>query len=124
MHSIDNSGSETLPTGAAAPAPPAKVGCRKCGRAIDGHDVYCRYCGMRQVVTDPFYYHPVSILLLAFLVLGPFALGLVWRAKAMGREMKLALTAIIVVYSAITFYAVYVVVIAFYRELSMLNGLF
>lgn len=120
MHAKDDPKSE--PTASApVPPPPLKAACRTCGRAIDGHDLFCRYCGTRQVVTDPFYYHPVWILLLAFLVLGPLALPLVWRARAMGREMKFALTAIIVAYSAVTFYYGYILIAAIYRQFSILN---
>ena len=107
------------PGGAGArSAPPLTAPCRQCGRSIGSSDNFCRFCGCRQQVTDPFYYHPAAILLLAFLVL-----GLVWRAREMGTRTKAVLTAVILVYTAITFYAAYAVVIAVYRELSILNDL-
>jgi len=95
--------------------------CTKCRSPIDKRDSFCRFCGARQHVTDPFYYHPVWILLLALLVLGPFALGLVWRSQQMTRAVKYVMTAIILAYTAVTFYAGYVIIAAIYKEFSMLN---
>tara|TARA_R110001592_G_scaffold23088_1_gene91083 strand:- start:255 stop:626 length:372 start_codon:yes stop_codon:yes gene_type:complete len=106
---------------AGPPPPPIQNQCRKCRQPIGGNDAFCRYCGTRQQVTDPFYYHPISILLLAFFVLGPFALGLVWRSQSMDRTMKIILAILILTYSAASFYALYVVGMAMYQELSALN---
>jgi len=104
-------------------APPTCVPCRKCGQPIEATDAFCRFCGTQQRVTDPLYYHPIVILLLAFLVLGPFALGLVWRAQAMDRNTKIALYAIITAYSAVTIYAAYKIIMIAYRELSVLSDI-
>lgn len=105
------------------PPPLQQLPCRKCGRPIASSDAYCRHCGAQQCVTDPIYYRPATILALAFFVLGPFALGLVWRAKAIGRNTKLALAAIILAYSIFTLYAAYILIAAVYRELSVLNSI-
>jgi len=103
-------------------APPAMpVPCAKCRRGIGPADAFCRFCGARQHTADPFYYHPVWILVLSFLVLGPLALGLVWRARAINPAMKAVLAAVILVYSAFTFYAAYVLFDALYRHFSLLG---
>lgn len=109
------------PNPSSSAAPTARVACRQCRGAIDHGDAYCRYCGAAQVASDPFYYRPAFILIMAFLVLGPFALPLVWRARAMGRNIKLTLTAIIVAYSLITFYAAYEIGMAVYRHFRILG---
>lgn len=105
------------------PTAPPRIGtvCVKCRNPIDPRDAFCRFCGARQQVTDPFYYHPVWILILAFFVLGPFALGLVWRSRAMTPAVKIAMTAIILAYTAVTFYYAFIIIAAVYNEFSVLN---
>ncbi len=102
---------------------PPSIGaiCTKCRSPIDTRDAFCRFCGARQRQSDPFYYHPVWILLLAFLVLGPFALGLVWRSQQMTLAVKYAMSAIILAYTAVTFYFAYILIALIYKEFSMLN---
>ena len=78
--------------------------CRKCRRVIDGTFRYCPHCGQRQDVGSAWYYHPVWILLLAFCVLGPFALPLVWRSRQMGGAAKMVTTVAILVYTAALVY--------------------
>lgn len=104
----------------AAP-PPIAVRCPKCREVICPSDAFCRFCGTRQHVADPFYYHPVWILVLALTVLGPFALALVWRSRRMGPAMKAVLAAIILVYSAITFYAAWKLFAILYEHFSLLS---
>ena len=103
------------------PPPPMPTWCRKCRQSIGATDAYCKHCGTRQNVTDPFYYHPLWILVLAFTVLGPFALGLVWRSRTMNPTTKGIVAAIILAYTAFTFYAGYALFAIIYREFSMLN---
>jgi hypothetical protein len=105
-----------------APAPPPlPARCPKCREAINPADAFCRFCGARQQVTDPFYYHPVWILVLALTVLGPFALALVWRSKRMDTTTKAVLAAIIVAYSIFTFYTAYKLCAILYEHFSLLN---
>lgn len=105
----------------ATPPPPMPTWCRKCRQSIGAADAYCKHCGTRQSVTDPFYYHPVWILVLAFTVLGPFALGLVWRSQRMNSTTKATLAAIIIAYTAVSFYAAYALFATLYREFSLLD---
>lgn len=116
MSAGDDPGSGRPP----AEPPPMKVPCRTCGRGIDTQDLYCRWCGTRQVATDSFLYHPITILVLALVFIGPFALILVWRAQAMRRDVRIALAAIIIAYSAFTFYFAYAFGMALYSHFSTL----
>ena len=105
-----------------APAPPPlPARCPKCREAISPADAFCRFCGTRQQVADPFYYHPVWILVLALTVLGPFALALVWRSRRMDTTTKAVLAAIIVAYSIFTFYTAYKLIAILYEHFSLLN---
>jgi hypothetical protein len=83
------------------------VSCVKCGRSIEASARFCPHCGTRQAKGDAWYYHPVWILVLAFLAVGPFALILVWKSRRMGLAVKAAMTVVILVYSAYTGYAFY-----------------
>lgn len=103
------------------PPPPMPTWCRKCRQSIGATDAYCKHCGTRQNVADPFYYHPVWILVLSFTVLGPFALGLVWRSQRMNSTTKSVVAAVIIAYTVVTFYAAYGLIALIYREFSMLN---
>ena len=53
----------------------SEVRCVKCGKAIVASSAFCPHCGKRQTKGDAWYYHPVWILLLAFLAIGPFEIG-------------------------------------------------
>jgi len=86
--------------------------CRKCRRVIDSTYVYCPHCGQLQDAGAAWYYHPVWILVLAFCVLGPLALPLVWRSQRMNLVAKVITTVAILVY---TVYGAYV----FWQILSM-----
>jgi hypothetical protein len=49
----------------------------------------------------PWYHRPVGIVLLAFLVLGPLALPLVWRTPAWGPVGRWVATLLIVAYTVL-----------------------
>ncbi|MDZ4859977.1 MAG: hypothetical protein SGI88_13445 [Candidatus Hydrogenedentes bacterium] len=85
-------------------AAPARKPCRKCWRPIDASHAYCPYCGQPQQIPDAWYHNPIWILVLAFTVLGPFALPLVWKSRKMNVAAKLGATAAILLYTAFTFY--------------------
>lgn len=52
------------------------------------------------------YYRAWSVVLLLFLVLGPFGLPLLWKSPSFSRGMKLTLTIVVLVYSALLLEAV------------------
>jgi hypothetical protein len=56
--------------------------------------------------TAKWYYRTWSVVLLLFLVLGPFGLPLLWRSPSFSRGMKLALTIVVLAYSVVLFEAV------------------
>ena len=81
--------------------------CRACGRRIAPDDRFCRHCGRRQTTSDAWYYHPIAILVLAFLFVGPFALPLVFLSPRMGGKAKAAMASAITVYSLVVLYYTY-----------------
>jgi hypothetical protein len=93
------------------PLPPPLPGtlCAFCHKDIGAENSYCPHCGKRQGSGDAWYYSVVSVAFLAFFVIGPFALPLVWKSSRMGATTKYVLTALILVYAAITAYALYAV---------------
>jgi hypothetical protein len=91
------------------PLPPPLPGtlCAFCHKTIGAEDKYCPHCGKRQGTGDAWYYSVLSVAILAFFVIGPFALPLVWKSSRMGATTKYVLTALILVYTALTAYAFY-----------------
>ena len=73
--------------------------CRKCRRVIASAHKFCPHCGQRQDLGSAWYYHPVWILLLAFLALGPLAIPLVWRSRQMSVTGKIVMTVAILLYT-------------------------
>lgn len=103
-------------------APPgAPKGCLQCGKSIGREDAYCRYCGKRQDGGDAWYYNPAWIVLLAFFVIGPFALILVWKTPQMGAASKRILTVLIVLYTLATFYYFYKMIVLIWAEMAEFN---
>ena len=51
--------------------------------------------------STPWYHRPVWVLLLLFVVLGPFGLPHLWRSPCFSRPMKIALTVAVALYSAV-----------------------
>jgi len=47
------------------------------------------------------YYRPVWVLVLLFLVLGPFGLPYLWRSPSFSRPLKVVLTVLVVAYLAV-----------------------
>jgi hypothetical protein len=86
----------------------AEVVCRKCKTVIDSSDNYCRHCGTPtqtgRAGVAAWWESPAVVLPLLFLVLGPFALPLLWRSRRFTRPWKVALSVIIV---GITLYLVW-----------------
>ena len=47
------------------------------------------------------YYRPVWVLILLFLVLGPLALPYLWRSPSFSRRLKVVLTVLVVAYTGL-----------------------
>ena len=77
-----------------------EVVCHKCRTAISASDNYCRHCGMPTGAglagLAAWWESPWVVLPLLFLVLGPFALPLLWRSRRFTRPWKTALSVIVV----------------------------
>ena len=52
-------------------------------------------------VVIPWYHRPVWVLLLLFVVLGPFGLPYLWKSPCFSRPIKIALTAAVAVYTVL-----------------------
>ena len=100
-----------------------KRACRKCSRAIEAADKFCPHCGHRQDPGDAWYYHPVWILVLAFIVLGPLALFLVWKSPKMGRTWKILMATLILVYTGYFGYLFYQLMSIELRQLNELGSM-
>ena len=83
------------------------VACRKCGKSIDAASVFCPHCGTRQAEGQAWYHHPVWILVLAFAVLGPIALFLVWKSHRISRAGKVFMAVLILAYTGYLAYLTY-----------------
>jgi hypothetical protein len=77
---------------------------------------------MKQRQGDAWYYHPVWICVLAFAVIGPLALPLVWKSPKMSRAVKGILTVLILVYTGFGAYYFYVLFTAQMKQLNDLNN--
>lgn len=100
--------------------PLPQILCRYCGWGTFEGDRFCAHCGKRQNTRESWYYHPLWILFLALVVIGPFALILVWRSARMGPVMKALMAGIIIVYTLFCAYTTYRIVV---MELSYLGEL-
>jgi len=96
-HTSKEGCSEDTPINDVSAAPVSK--CRKCNRSIDVSAVFCPCCGARQKTGDAWYYHPAWIAVLAFVLIGPLALPLVWKSTRMGPGLKVFMTALILVWT-------------------------
>ncbi len=104
------------------------VSCSACGGMIDAPDRFCRHCGRpRGRPVAAWYHRPLWILVLAFTVLGPFALPLVWRSPVMDRPTKWILCALILIATVLAAYGCWRAGQALFRSwqaiLSELEGM-
>jgi hypothetical protein len=97
---------------------PSQSLCRKCGKRIEAPVKYCPHCGCKLNAAVAWYYQPVWILILAFFVLGPVALLLVWKSPKMGRTAKVIMAILISVYSVYCLYLFYEFLVV---EMKMVN---
>lgn len=85
----------------------SRVACRKCGRFVEVSDTFCPHCGARKDKGKAWYYHPVWILILALVALGPFALFLVWKSSRMRPAAKVLMAVFILAYTGLCAYFTY-----------------
>lgn len=97
--------------------------CQGCSMPMESNDKFCRHCGRRQIRPESWFYQPMWILFLALLVLGPFALMLVWKAPKMGKGTKALLATVILIYSALSAYSLYKIGTFQYQQLKELSNI-
>lgn len=98
-------------------APLLTVPCPRCARTVEPLDRYCRHCGARLGQEDSILYHPLTIFIIAFTVLGPLAIPMVWRSNQMTRAAKHGMTWLILAYFAL------VLVVGYYLLKYMLEAI-
>lgn len=97
------------------PPVPKQPHCRHCGAPADPAHHYCPWCGRllaAETAQRPggqggrpsWYYEPIWIAVMALLVLGPFALPLVFKSPKLSRNGKIAFTAGIALYTLMIFF--------------------
>ncbi len=96
--------------------------CIRCGQGIDASFTYCPHCGKPQREGAAWYYHPVWILVLGLLVIGPFALPLVLRSTKMTLAQKWIVGVLIVGNTVLVLYYTYRITQSLATTLRMLMG--
>jgi hypothetical protein len=103
--------------------------CQRCRAEISAADNFCRRCGLQlktpdgeefaevQIVPEaapdrPKYADsPGLVLLMLFLVLGPFALPMLWKGRAFSRQWKWILTFLTVAYLLALFWLTWFLIV-------------
>lgn len=77
--------------------------CPECRKEIDDTDTFCKFCGaiIEKNKPIPWYLKGWFIIIMAFVVLGPFALPLLWKSPDFKRQAKVILTIVIIIYTLI-----------------------
>jgi hypothetical protein len=68
------------------------------------------------------YYRPMWVVVLLFLVLGPLGLPYLWRSPSFSRGMKVVLTVLVVAYTTLFVHETIQVVRAMTSEMDVLGG--
>jgi hypothetical protein len=105
-----------------------KINCPRCRAEIDAEDKFCRCCGLQlkpieggefsqvQVVYGPKPIrqkpsdNPWVVMTMLFLVLGPFALPMLWQGRAFTLRWKWIWTILEIVYTLLLFWVVWVMI--------------
>lgn len=100
--------------------------CPKCEQKLVAGARFCHRCGAELPSellekTVNWYYDPVFVLLMIFLVLAVFGLPLLWKSPRFAGWQKVAISAITVVYTGVIlwslYYLIFVVFIPYYSQL-------
>lgn len=96
--------------------------CPKCGREVELLDRFCKHCGGRLGQGETMMYHPIMIFVLAFTVLGPFAIPMVWKSTQMNRAAKHAMTWLIMAYFVLVLVVGYFLIKFMFGLIAQING--
>jgi hypothetical protein len=69
------------------------------------------------------YLRPINVVLLLFLVLGPFGLPLLYRSPKFSKTLKIILTVVVIIYTSYLIFASLEVVRLVYRRLGELQDI-
>ena len=91
--------------------PEVELHCPSCKHNSPLPPQTCPHCGARMTIaTKRSSLSPVAVIVILFLVLGPLGLGVLWRNDHFTRRSKWVLTVLVLVYTAVLFWAVYIAV--------------
>ncbi len=69
------------------------------------------------------YLNPISVVLLLFFVLGPFALPLLYRSPRFSKRWKIVLTIVVIIYTSWLIFASFKIVRELYMRLQEFEGM-
>ncbi len=69
------------------------------------------------------YLRPISVVLLLFFVLGPFALPLLYKSPKFSKTLKIILTIVVIIYTSYLIFTSLEIVREFYRSMGELQDI-
>ncbi len=99
------------------------MACGSCGRVISAGDAFCRYCGKPQGRKKKvaWYYEPVWILILGFVVVGPLVLPLVILSPKLSVPVKWVISIALLAYTFALVYVGWEMIVLVWNAYSQFN---